>query len=228
MRMALKFLASRETFYWVMGARIHLHVWALVLAVPPVAMADPTTQHEAIPILLRRCVMCHGQDSQQGGLDLRTKAAMIEGGKSGAAFVSGKADESRMIHRIESRACPPDETISMAGIERVEAKELRTLRDWITAGAPVVKQKIEPVPLDPQAREHWSFKMPRRPEVPQVKTQQSVRNPLDAFLLRKLASNGLQYSAEVDRLTLLRRVTYDLTGLPPNSEDSLGREPHGV
>ena len=78
--------------------------------------AATVSQHDAIPVLLRRCVMCHGQDAQESGLDLRTKSSMLEG----KAFVSGKPNESAMIKRITSRQCPPDKNISMAGIESDE------------------------------------------------------------------------------------------------------------
>ena len=155
--------------------------------------------------------MCHGQDAQEAGLDLRTKAAMLKG----KAFVSGKPNESAMIKRIISRQCPPDKNISMAGIERMEGSEVKILRDWIAAGAPEVKQTIEPQEIDPKDREHWSFQPPQRPKVPQVANPSAVRNAIDAFLLRKLEAQKIGFSAATDKHTLIRRVTFDLTGLPP-------------
>ena len=121
--------------------------------------------------------MCHGQDAQEAGLDLRTKAAMLKG----KAFVSGKPNESAMIKRIISRQCPPDKNISMAGIERMEGSEVKILRDWIAAGAPEVKQTIESQEIDPKDREHWSFQPPQRPKVPQVANPSAVRNAIDAL-----------------------------------------------
>ncbi len=82
------------------------------LLVFPAEAALKLSQHNVIPVLLRRCVMCHGQDAKEAGLDLRSKASML----TGKAFVSGKPEESKMIQRIVSRQCPPDNTISMAGI----------------------------------------------------------------------------------------------------------------
>ena len=97
---------------------LRIHHWLPVVLLSFSATAVPkVTQHDAIPVLLRRCVMCHGQDAREGGLDLRTKSAMLAGG----AFVSGKPAESKMIQRIVSRECPPDKNISMAGIERMGA-----------------------------------------------------------------------------------------------------------
>ncbi|MCH2379454.1 MAG: PSD1 and planctomycete cytochrome C domain-containing protein, partial [Pedosphaera sp.] len=159
--------------------------------------------------------MCHGQDAQEAGLDLRTKAAMLKG----KAFVSGKPNESAMIKRIISRECPPDKNISMAGIERMEGSEVKILRDWIAAGAPEVKQTIEPQEIDPKDREHWSFQPPQRPKVPQVANPSAVRNAIDAFLLRKLEAQKIGFSAATDKHTLIRRVTFDLTGLPPTRKE---------
>jgi len=183
----------------------------LLLIFEEASKAATVSQHDVIPVLLRRCVMCHGQDTQERGLDLRTKSSMLEG----KAFVSGKPNESAMIKRITSRQCPPDKNISMAGIERMEDRELQILRNWIAAGAPEVEQKLKPVKIDIEARKHWSFKPPTRPVAPMVQAQKLVRNPLDAFLLYKLEAKGLKFSVQADKLTLLRRVTYDLTGLPP-------------
>ena len=144
---------------------------------------------------------------------MRTKASML----ASKAFVSGKPEESPLIKRIVSRACPPDQNISMAGIERMSDGELKTLRDWIAAGAPEVKQQLAPQKVDSKAREHWAFQSPQRAEVPRVKAIGRVANPIDAFLLKQLEAKGLSFSAETDKLTLLRRVTFDLTGLPPTT-----------
>jgi len=189
--------------------------WIFCL-LPFVAESAPKiSQHDAIPVLLRRCVMCHGQEAKEGGLDLRTKTAMI----NGKAFVSGKPNESAMIKRIISRECPPDKNISMAGIERMAGSEVKILRDWIAAGAPEVKQTIEPQEIDPKAREHWSFQSPQRSVVPQVANSSSVRNAIDAFLLRKLEAKKIGFSEVADKYTLIRRLTYDLTGLPPTQAE---------
>jgi hypothetical protein len=192
---------------------LRIHHWLSVVLLSFSATAVPkVTQHDAIPVLLRRCVICHGQDAREGGLDLRTKGAMLKG----KAFVSGKPNESAMIKRIVSRQCPPDKNISMAGIERMAPRELQTLRDWIAAGAPETQQTLKPVKQKPDARGHWAFQPPKRPAIPKIDIRQSqIRNPIDAFLLRKLTANKLDYSPEASTLTLLRRVTFDLTGLPP-------------
>ena len=197
-----------------MNLRIHHWLPVALLSFSTTA-APKVTQHDAIPVLLRRCVMCHGQDAREGGLDLRTKSAMLKGN----AFVSGKPNESTMIKRIGSRQCPPDKNISMAGIERMEGSEVKILRDWIAAGAPEVKQTIEPQEIYPEDRKHWAFQPPQRPKVPQVANPSAVRNAIDAFLLRKLEAQKIRFSAATDKHTLIRRVTFDLTGLPPTRKE---------
>jgi len=196
-----------------MGVRVSSWLILLLLAMDSALLWAAPSQHDAIPILLRRCTMCHGQTLKDGGVDLRTKTSMLVG----KAFVSGKPEESLLIKRIVSRACPPDQNISMAGIERMDKGELKTLRDWIAAGAPEVKQQLAPQKVDPKAREHWAFQSPQRAEVPRVQAAGRVANPIDAFLLKQLEAQGLSFSAETDKLTLLRRVTFDLTGLPPTT-----------
>ena len=203
-----------------------IHHWLPVVLLSFSATAVPkVTQHDAIPVLLRRCVMCHGQDAREGGLDLRTKGAMLKG----KAFVSGKPNESAMIKRIVSRQCPPDKNISMAGIERMAPRELQTLRDWIAAGAPETQQTLKPVKQKPDASGHWAFQPPKRPAIPKIDNRQSqIRNPIDAFLLRKLTANKLDYSPEASTLTLLRRVTFDLTGLPPTLAEMVAFEKDSI
>ena len=200
----------------LMGVRAFQFFLGIALVNQLPVSAASVTQHDAIPVLLRRCVMCHGQDLKEGGLDLRTKASML----LGKAFVSGKPDQSKMIQRIVSRECPPDKTISMAGIERMGSRELQILRDWISSGAPEVEQNFERVKIDPESRKHWSFQKPRRPEVPAHKASLATSfTPIDSFLLAKLEEKGLGFASEAEKLTLLRRVTYDLTGLPPTVEE---------
>ncbi len=202
--------------YLLMGVRAFQFFLGIALVNQLPVSAASVTQHDAIPVLLRRCVMCHGQDLKEGGLDLRTKASML----LGKAFVSGKPDQSKMIQRIVSRECPPDKTISMAGIERMGSRELQILRDWISSGAPEVEQNFERVKIDPESRKHWSFQKPRRPEVPAHKASLATSStPIDSFLLAKLEEKGLGFASEAEKLTLLRRVTYDLTGLPPTVEE---------
>ncbi|MCA9021390.1 MAG: DUF1549 domain-containing protein, partial [Planctomycetaceae bacterium] len=192
---------------------------------PQATAEEQLTQHDVLPIFYRRCVMCHGPEYQEGGLDLRTKADMLKGGKAGAAVITGKPDESLLVKYIEDKTCPPKAEISRAGIEPMTAEELATVKDWITQGLKVVNE--EPLDFsndqDPlvtkEDRQFWSFQPPQQAEPPAVQQQSLVKNPIDAFLLRQLEAKQLTYAPEADRRSLIRRVTYVLTGLPPTPEE---------
>jgi cytochrome c553 len=174
------------------------------------------TQHDVLPILLLRCTTCHGARLQQGGLDLRSPAAMRKGGKSGPAFVAGNPDDSLMIRRIESEACPPRQLLLKFFVSRPPVSEVAALRDWIAAGAPEVEVApdvagTEPDPLvTDQDRRHWAFQPP-------LSTLQGAS--VDSFILEKLREKGLTFSPEADRDTLIRRAYLDLVGMPPGLEE---------
>lgn len=187
--------------------------------------APDITQHDILPILLLRCTVCHGTRTREAGLDLRTKASMLKGGKSGPAFLPGKPDESLILKKIHSGEMPPKKRLASASVKPMEPSEIELLSRWIAAGAPEVEMPPDvateaPDPLvSDEDRDFWSFKPPRRPPVPSVRNGSRVRNPIDAFVLHRLEEAGLDLSPEADRLSLLRRATFDLTGLPPTPEE---------
>ena len=172
--------------------------------------------HDVLPILLLRCNACHGPRLQEGGLDLRTRAAMTRGGRNGPAFSPGNPDDSLMIQRIETEACPPSESLLKFFVRRPAATEVKLLRDWIAAGAPEgeVQPDVATTSPDPLVnasdREHWSFQAPAWPE---------AGRSLDDFVGQQLVDAGLTWSDQADRFTLIRRVHYDLLGVPPELEE---------
>jgi hypothetical protein len=183
--------------------------------------ASAVTQHDVLPILLRRCTACHGRNLREGGLDLRTKAAMLRGGKSGPAIVPGKPEESRVIAKVRAGEMPPRDRLVEASVKPIEPAETDLLARWIAAGAPevavapdVATTQPDPLVTDPD-RAFWAFRPPQPVAVPAVRAAARVRNPIDAFVLHGLESKGLALAPEADRLTLLRRACFDLTGLPP-------------
>lgn len=186
-------------------------------APPSHAAAEPVTDADVIPILLRRCANCHGGEYKENELDLRTLSSILAGGKSGSVVISGNPDDSPLIQKIQADEMPPKDVRGRAGIEQVTEGELATLRRWISDGAkaamPSARQRDDH--HSPPKELPWSFKPPTRPTPPIVSNIALVRNPIDAFLLRKLEQRGLAFSPESGRLTLLRRATFDLTGLPP-------------
>ncbi|MCL4742060.1 MAG: DUF1553 domain-containing protein [Phycisphaerales bacterium] len=159
------------------------------------------------PILANRCFKCHGPDeaAREGGLRLDTfEGATGPLRHGGRAVAPGEPDGSEMLRRVasgdaEERMPPPD-----AGAP-LTAREVETLRRWVEAGA-----RYEP---------HWSFVPPRRAEPPPVGDEAWVRNEIDRFVLARLEREGLGPSPEADRATLIRRVSLDLTGLPPTPEE---------
>ena len=153
------------------------------------------------PILAANCFACHGPDSAARKADLRLdKQAIAEEMK---AIVPGKPAESELLKRITSH--DPEEVMPPpASKKTITPAQIETLRKWIASGA--------------EYQPHWSFIPPVKPAIPAVKNSKWVRNPIDSFILAKLESHGLEPAAEVDRRTWARRVSFDLTGLPPSPE----------
>src|SRR5262249_52427802 len=139
----------------------------------------------------------------------------LRGGASGAAIVPGKSAESPLIARIkatdpDTRMPPKGETLSAAAVELV--------RQWIDQGAAWPADPNEPAPQ----KRHWSLRPLVRPVVPRAAVPSAaapLSNPIDAFVGEQLAARGLTFSAEADRRTLMRRVSFDLTGLSPTPEE---------
>jgi mono/diheme cytochrome c family protein len=186
---------------------------------------SPVTQHDVLPILLRRCGACHGARHREAGLDLRTRAAMLKGGKSGPAIAPGKPGESLLVRKVREGAMPPRHRLVEASVKPIEPTEVETVVRWIAAGAPevavvpdVATTTPDPLVTD-RDRDFWAFRPPQTVEVPPVTAISRVRNPIDAFILRKLEEKGLTLSPEADGATLLRRAHFDLTGLPPEPAD---------
>ncbi|MGC3966965.1 MAG: DUF1549 domain-containing protein [Pirellulales bacterium] len=182
----------------------------------PAAKPQQSIQFETHvrPILKAHCFHCHGEEEElQGGLDLRLVRLMTKGGESGTALVVGKHADSLLFQRIASDDMPP-------GDKKLSADERETIARWIDAGART--QKSEPATIadfTDEERAFWSFQPVRGATPPQVKNVAGVRTPVDAFLLAKLESQGLGFSSEADAATLIRRVTFDLIGLPPTPEE---------
>jgi mono/diheme cytochrome c family protein len=178
------------------------------------------TESDVLPIFQMRCVVCHGKRKKEGGLDLRFQASRLRGGKSGPALVPGKPDESLIIQRILSGQMPPPKLLVEALVRPPNSAEVEKLRKWIAAGALPASKVAAEETVDPgisdQDRMFWSFQPPKRPSVPNVRHQELVRNPLDAFLLQKLETANLSFSPEAGRLALMRRAYLDLIGLPPS------------
>lgn len=178
----------------------------------------PTTPHferDVLPILVRRCHDCHGADSQEGDLDLRTVESMFRGGKNGHAIVRGHPNRSYLMQLIQRGKMPPD------GEERLTAEEISVLARWIRLGMPADEQIAEPARpqlISDYDREHWAFQKLVSVEPPTPQRVERVRTPVDAFVLTRLEEKEFGYSPEADRVTLVRRAYLDLVGLPPSPD----------
>jgi len=195
--------------------------WAVVGAVLPIAslavaaggaepQSAPDFERDIRPLFAARCLACHGPTSQKSGLRLDQKTGTIMGGDSGKAVLPGKSAESELILRVLSR--DPKKMMPPAG-KPLSDREVALLRTWIDRGA---TWSTSPTANPQTATKHWSFQPVRRPAVPRTKNPGGVSNPIDAFVLAKLESRGLKPSPTADRVTLIRRLSLDLIGLPPS------------
>lgn len=171
------------------------------------------------PLLRDRCVACHGARKQKAELRLDAKTFAVNGGDSGAAFVAGKSEESLLWMRVSSpnndERMPPKESG-----KPLSPEQLAALKAWIDAGAVWPESDVDRAAAKDTRLEHWAWQPVKRaavPEIPKIESQNA--NPVDAFIKVKLAANGLTMSPEADRRTLIRRLTFDLLGLPPTPEE---------
>ncbi|MBI4624848.1 MAG: DUF1553 domain-containing protein [Verrucomicrobia bacterium] len=178
---------------------------------------------DALQILETHCVQCHGGEKTKVGFDLTTRESLLRGGESGPAVVPGQPESSLLYRMVTHREDPgmPHKK------EKLPAETLTTLADWIGAGVPYARPlnkgaTAAPAPgvkaeftITAEDRAHWAFQPVQRPAPPPVKQPGWVKSPIDQFILAGLEANGLQPAAPASRATLIRRVTLDLTGLPP-------------
>ena len=182
-------------------------LFALTFALPadpPPPAAEVAFDRDVKPIFAAHCVSCHGPEKQRGGLRLDRKVDAFAGGDSGAAFTPGKAADSALLKRVASDG---DDRMPPKG-ERLTAAQLGVLKAWIDQGAKWPDDGSASTSAD-----WWSFKPVKRPAVP------AGDNPVDHFIRTKLRDKGLSPSPEADRRTLIRRLYFDLIGLPPTPEE---------
>jgi hypothetical protein len=186
---------------------------AACLAVPGRAAGEPVDYlRDVKPILKERCYACHGPLKQRAKLRLDTADLMREGGRSGPAVLPEDPEGGPLVERVgsadPSRRMPPEG-------KPLTPEQVALLTAWVREGAkapPAERPEEDP-------RRHWAYLPPARPAVPAVRNASWVRNPIDAFIAAGHERLGLTPAPEADRATLLRRVTLDLTGLPPTREE---------
>ncbi|MDX2021532.1 MAG: PSD1 and planctomycete cytochrome C domain-containing protein [Deltaproteobacteria bacterium] len=182
----------------------------LSVALTPAAPVD--FQQHVAPLLAERCLPCHGPEKRKGALRLDAKATALEGGATGPALVPGHGEDSLLIQRIkglgdEDRMPPEGPPLTPA--------QIQSLTRWIDEGANWGAQEAAPAPTTADAT-HWAYRAVARPPVPKLPPSGvPIHGDIDRFVLARLREQGLTMSAPAPRETLLRRVSLDLTGLPP-------------
>lgn len=206
-------VAMHQTFRHLLVLLVCAHPIAALTArdptkLPPASTAKIDFDADIKPLLAVHCVKCHGADKPKGGLRLDSRAAALMGGNTGPAFVAGKSAESKLIHAV-ARLDP--DTAMPPGDNHLTPTEIGKLRAWIDQGA-----KWEGTIAGPASAklDHWAFKPISRPEVPA-----GSAHPIDAFVRARLTKEGLKPAPGADRATLVRRLSLDLTGLPPTPEE---------
>ena len=203
-----------------MQARIAIFILGICLASVSVGDAAPKNHFERdiAGLLTRRCLTCHSGDSPRGKLDLSRRTSILKGGDSGPAIVPGKPEKSLLIERVADGSMPP----AKHG-PRLTKAEVAALRDWVKAGARWPKdRRLHPFEFSTNKRagyDWWSLQPVKRPRLPEVRNRIWLRNPIDAFVLAKLESKGVAPAKPAGRRVLIRRLKFDLLGLPPTPEE---------
>jgi len=174
------------------------------------------------PLLIKHCVECHGEDAQESDLRLDTWAGLRDGGKAGPVILPGKPDQSLLLVAVSYR----DNELRMPPDGKLSAVEQADLKRWIEIGAPHPDRTESDSPQPrrgtainyDEARKFWAFLPTARPAVPTDVTGRA-KSDVDRFVLAKLSAAGLTLSEPADRRALLRRVSLDLTGLPPTPDE---------
>ena len=177
------------------------------------------------PLLKAACYSCHEGTGASGKLEMSTRAAILKGGTSGPGVLLDKPHDSLILKAInyDGRNMPPTGKLPKGQIE--------ILTKWVEMGLPMsapsaasgkknaAPSKIVPPAVNAQTMNFWSFKPVKRPAVPAVKNKTWAANPIDSFILSKLEKSGLAPAPPASKTALLRRATYDLTGLPPTTSE---------
>jgi len=208
-----------------------LLVAAWAAGIVPGSAAEPTAkdlvffEKQVRPLLVERCFECHTGDDSENGLRLDSLAGMLTGGLRGAAVVPGNPDQSLLVTAIRH-----NEELKMPPKRKLPTRERAVLTEWVKRGAvwpnarPTPKTSTPltgaPPPFTDAQKSFWAFQPPRDVSPPVVDSPGRVRTPVDRFILARLEAAGLSAAPPADRHTWLRRVTLDLTGLLPTSDDN--------
>lgn len=187
---------------------------------PPTGNTAATTFFETNvrPLLFEKCFTCHGDKQQQGGLRLDTAEGLHKGAVSGPVVIAGNSDKSTLIQVIRYQG-----NVKMPPAGKLPDAQIAALTEWVKQGAVWPTSTATPAIDDKtkweRARQFWSFRPVKKSVPPAVKNAAWVKTPIDAFILAKLEAKGLKPAPPADKRTLIRRATFDLSGLPPTPEE---------
>ncbi len=188
-----------------------------LLSITPICRAESDEdffESRVRPLLVKHCLECHGSKKQEGGLRLDSRDAWMRGGDRGAAIVAGQPGKSLLILAVQR----DDSDLEMPPDGKLTAREIADLEAWIEQGAADPRRELATQAAaqmsQEEARTFWSFQ-PLKSRVPQDVKGGWSRSPIDAFIVAQLKQRGLSHVGDADRRTLIRRATFDLTGLPP-------------
>ncbi len=197
---------------------------AEIVALEPTPAAIEFFEQKIRPLFVEHCYECHSANSQtlKGGLRLDSRDGWFDGGQRGRAIVPGDVENSLLIKAVryvdaDLQMPPKDKKLSPA--------QIRDLADWVKMGAPDPRRQSAALPSNKSGRgqedshKFWAYQPLRTPRLPDVKNKHWVKNPIDVFIAAQLETSGLAPMAEADRRTLIRRATFDLTGLPPSPRE---------
>ena len=202
--------------------------WALLLlSTLPAWAADPTPaqlqffENKIRPIFVNNCYKCHSRQAEKlkANLSLEFRDGLLKGGETGPAIVPGDPDHSLLIKAV--RYTDPD--LQMPPKNPLSDQQIADLEAWVKMGAPdprVAGATLASADWGKNRREHWAFQPVKNVQTPAVAATAWVSTPVDAFILAKLEASHMQPAAPADKRALLRRATFDLTGLPPTPEEA--------
>jgi hypothetical protein len=187
--------------------------WLLVSPLPVFAAPSTTFEKDIRPILKAHCFDCHGEGEKlRGGLDLRLRRLIVKGGDDGPVIIPGKPEKSSLFKLVQSGEMPKRD-------KKLTREEVALIKQWIAGGAKTARAEPDDIEkiggITDEERAFWSFQPIRNPAIPKSKASDRARTPIDAFLVNSMAAQKLGFANEAEKITLLRRAHFDLTGLPP-------------
>ena len=168
------------------------------------------------PILKAHCFHCHGEDgTKEGDLDLRLRHFIVKGGETGTSLTAGDSASSLIVQRLVDGEMPPDD-------KSIPAADVETIRNWIDQGAQTARPEPDSIDdsfITEEEKSFWAFQSVSKPNLPKVANPEILQSPIDAFIFEKLNAKKLSFSSIAEKQVLIRRLYFDLIGLPPTPED---------